>query len=82
MFCAKDEKNSLLPLYGSTSRIIQYNLLDWIAGCALIYGSLFGVGKVILKDYITGAGFLAVALAAGLYIYRDLTLRGWKSVIE
>ncbi|MBV8732502.1 MAG: Na+:solute symporter [Acidobacteriia bacterium] len=63
-------------------RDLRYNLLDWIAGCALIYGSLFGVGKVILKDYTMGAGFLAVALAGGLYIYRDLTRRGWKSVIE
>jgi hypothetical protein len=64
------------------ARDLGRNALDWIAGCALIYGTLFGAGKVIFKDYPTGAAFLAVALAAGLYIYRDLSRRGWKSVVE
>jgi SSS family solute:Na+ symporter len=64
------------------ARDLGRNALDWIAGCALIYGTLFGAGKVIFKDYTTGAAFLAVALAAGLYIYRDLSRRGWKSVVE
>ena len=64
------------------ARDLGRNALDWIAGCALIYGTLFGAGKVIFKDYPTGALFLAVALAAGLYIYRDLSRRGWKSVVE
>ena len=64
------------------SRDLRYNIFDWIAGCALIYGCLFGAGKVILKDYTTGAAFLVVALAAGWYIYRDLGRRGWKTVVE
>src|ERR1041385_7803862 len=24
------------------------NLLDWVAGCVLVYGALFGVGQVVL----------------------------------
>jgi SSS family solute:Na+ symporter len=64
------------------SRDMKYNFFDWIAGCAMIYGALFGAGKVILKDYGTGVVLLAVALAAGLYIYRDLNRRGWKTVVE
>jgi Na+/proline symporter len=64
------------------ARDLKYNILNWIAGCALIYGALFGAGKVILKDYVLGATFLAIALAAGLYIYRDLGRRGWKTVVE
>jgi len=63
-------------------RDLKYNFFDWIAGCALIYGALFGAGKVILKEYALGAALLAVALAGGLYIYRDLTRRGWKTVVE
>src|SRR5579871_3182931 len=63
-------------------RNLKHNFFDWIAGCALIYGALFGAGKVILKDYTTGAVLLAVALVAGLYIYRDLNRRGWKTVVE
>ena len=64
------------------SRSLRYDLLDWIAGCVLIYGALFGAGKVILKDYLLGTGFLLLAAAAGWYIYRDLSRRGWKTVIE
>ena len=64
------------------ARELKYNFLDWLAGCAMIYGALFGTGKIILKDYRTGVILLAVALAAGWYIYRDLNRRGWKSVVE
>src|SRR5947199_8333014 len=55
------------------------NLLDWVAGCTLVYGALFGVGKLLLGD--TGPGLLLLALAAlgGFVIYRDLSRRGWAS---
>lgn len=58
------------------------NLLDWACGCILIYGALFGTGKLLLGQ--TGAGLLlwAAALAAGAVIYWDLSRRGWSSVVE
>jgi len=58
------------------------NLLDWVAGCTLVYGALFGVGKLLLGD--TGPGLLLLALAAlgGFVIYRDLSRRGWATVVE
>jgi hypothetical protein len=37
---------------------------------------------MLLKDYATGIVFLVVALAAGAVIYRDLSRRGWSSVLE
>jgi Na+/proline symporter len=58
------------------------NLVCWIAGCAMIYCSLFGVGKVILKDYALGTLLLIIALVAGAVIYRDLSRRGWAAVAE
>jgi len=64
------------------SHDLGWNLADWLAGCVLIYGALFGIGKVILLEYATGAGFLAVAAAAGAFIYWDLSRRGWASVME
>ncbi|HEV8304307.1 MAG TPA: sodium:solute symporter family protein, partial [Gemmatimonadales bacterium] len=36
------------------------NLLDWIAGCVLIYGVLFGTGKLLLHE--TAPGLLLLAL--------------------
>jgi SSS family solute:Na+ symporter len=61
---------------------LGWNLLDWLCGCALIYGALFGIGKIILKDYETGLGFIAVAVVAAAVIYWDLSRRGWSSVME
>jgi Na+/proline symporter len=58
------------------------NLLDWAAGCVLVYGALFGIGKLLLHE--TGPGLLLLAIAAlgGYVIYRDLTKRGWATVVE
>jgi SSS family solute:Na+ symporter len=59
-----------------------YNFVDWIAGCVLIYGALFGIGKIVLQEYVAGCLFLAVGLAAGAVIYWDLSRRGWSSVLD
>jgi SSS family solute:Na+ symporter len=61
---------------------MAFNLLDWLCGCVLVYLTLFGVGKIIFGQWITGIVFLFLALAAGFIIYRDLNRRGWKTVVE
>jgi hypothetical protein len=58
------------------------NLLDWIAGCALIYGVLFGTGKLLLHETGLGLLLLGVGLVGGFVIYRDLSRRGWATVVE
>jgi Na+/proline symporter len=58
------------------------NLLDWVCGCVLIYGMLFGVGKLLLGETSLGFVLIAVALAAGFVIYWDLSRRGWSSVVD
>jgi solute:Na+ symporter, SSS family len=58
------------------------NLVDWVAGCVLVYGSLFGVGKLLLHEVPLGLGLLVLASIAGCVIYRDLSRRGWKTVVE
>ncbi len=58
------------------------NLVDWVAGCVLVYGSLFGVGKLLLHEVPLGLGLLVLASIAGWVIYRDLSRRGWKTVVE
>jgi len=59
-----------------------WDLVDWVAGCALIYGVLFGVGKLLLLETGTGLLLLGMALIAGAVIYRDLSRRGWAVVVE
>ncbi|HEX4599981.1 MAG TPA: sodium:solute symporter family protein [Gemmatimonadales bacterium] len=58
------------------------NALDWVAGCALIYGVLFGVGKLLLHDFLPGVLLVALGAAGGAIIYRDLSRRGWQTVVE
>src|SRR5437870_4123775 len=58
------------------------NLVDWIAGCVLIYGILFGTGKLLLKDFTSGSILLGLGLAAGFVIYWDLSRRGWSAVVD
>ena len=58
------------------------NLGDWAAGCVLVYAALFGVGKLIFGETALGLGLLAVAAAAGVFVYRDLSRRGWAAVID
>ena len=59
-----------------------WNFIDWICGCVLIYGILFGVGKLLLKEYGLGLGITAAGVAAGVVIYWDLSRRGWSSVVD
>ena len=58
------------------------NLACWAGGCMLIYGTLFGVGKLILHETVPGLELLAVAAVGLGIIYRDLTRRGWSSVVD
>jgi hypothetical protein len=58
------------------------SLFDWVCGCVMIYGALFGFGKILLKEYAPGIVMLAVGFAAGAVIYRDLSRRGWATVVE
>jgi len=48
----------------------------------MIYGALLGIGEIVMEDYGVGAACLAGAAVAGIFIYRDLTRRGWSSIME
>jgi Na+/proline symporter len=54
------------------------NFICWISGCALVYGVLFGTGKLILHETQAGAALLALGFAGMLVLYRVLSSRGWK----
>ena len=56
--------------------------LNWFLGCALIYGSLFGIGKLIFKEWLSGLLYLVVAVSAGLLISRNLSRIEWTTAVE
>ena len=58
------------------------NLLDWAAGCMLIYGALFGTGKLLLQEFLPGLALLAMGAAGLAILYRDLSRRGWHAVVD
>lgn len=58
----------------------MFNLLDWLAGCLLIYMTLFGVGHILFGQWLLGTIFLVVAVIAMLVIYMDLNKRGWETL--
>jgi len=57
------------------------DILCWLAGCVLIYGCLLGTGKLILGEPL-GATLVGTGLAAGAFMYWNLSKRGWSTVVE
>ncbi len=52
---------------------LYLQVVNWILGVALIYGTLFGIGKLIFKEWVAGFAFLLVAVVAGVLISRSLS---------
>lgn len=52
---------------------LSLQFVNWILGVLLIYGSLFGIGKLIFKEWGTGLLYLLVAIVAGALISRNLS---------
>jgi len=52
--------------------------LDWGLGIILVYMFLFGIGKIILGDMLTGLIFCAIGCAAGWIILRHVNYLGWS----
>ena len=59
---------------------IAGQLLDWLAGVALVYGTLFGTGALLLRGTWAALPALTLALGAGILLYRRLARRGWAEV--
>jgi SSS family solute:Na+ symporter len=48
------------------------NLLDWMAGCVMVYSALFGVGKLCLLEWKVAVVWLIVAVSCGVLVFRGL----------
>jgi hypothetical protein len=55
-------------------------LLDWAAGVAVVYATLFGVGAWLLPGRWGAWPYLTTALVCGLFLYRRLAARGWAAI--
>jgi len=56
------------------------NAFDWIMGVILVYGCLFGIGKLVVQQWVWGVLLLLIAAIAGYLIFWDLSRRGWATL--
>jgi SSS family solute:Na+ symporter len=61
-------------------RDLGANTFDWIMGCTLVYCAMFGIGELVLQEWLSGVVLLAIACAAGYAIYWSLSRRGWETL--
>jgi SSS family solute:Na+ symporter len=61
-------------------RDLAGNAFDWIMGIALVYGCLFGIGKLVFAEWASGVLLLVIAAIAGYLIFWDLSRRGWETL--
>ena len=60
-------------------RDVASNAFNWAMGVILVYGCLFGIGKLIFGELGWGFFLLALAGVAGYLIFWDLSRRGWSA---
>lgn len=61
-------------------RDVGSNAFDWIMGCVMVYGTLFGIGKMIFGSWTSGLILLAASAISGYLIFWDLSRRGWQTL--
>ncbi|MDZ7260844.1 MAG: Na+:solute symporter [candidate division KSB1 bacterium] len=59
-----------------------YLFIDWLCGIILVYTMLFGLGKIVLGEYLSGIVLIVIGLISGGVIYFDLSRRGWEKAIK
>jgi uncharacterized sodium:solute symporter family permease YidK len=60
-------------------RDVAGNAFNWLMGVLLVYGCLFGIGKIIFGEWTWGLLLLAMAGISGYLIFWDLSRRGWQT---
>jgi Na+/proline symporter len=59
---------------------LSTNAFDWLMGVILVYGCLFGIGKLVFEQWMQGFLLLGFAAVAGYLIFWDLSRRGWETL--
>jgi solute:Na+ symporter, SSS family len=61
-------------------RDLPNNAFDWILGILLVYGCLFGIGKLVFGNWGWGLLLLGISAVCGYLIFWDLSRRGWETL--
>lgn len=63
--------------HGGESLAVQF--LNTFLGCVLIYATLFGIGKLIFKEWLAGGLWTGLAIVAALWISHNLSRADWST---
>jgi hypothetical protein len=61
-------------------RDLSSNAFDWVMGVIMVYGCLFGIGKLVFQQWVWGVLLLLISGLAGYLIFWDLSRRGWATL--
>ena len=61
-------------------RDLAGNAFNWLMGVVVVYGCLFGIGKIVFGRWGEGLLLLAISGLAGYLIFWDLSRRGWTTL--
>jgi Na+/proline symporter len=61
-------------------RDVAGNAFNWGMGVMLVYGCLFGIGKIVFGQWGWGLLLLTIAAVSGYLIFWDLSRRGWSTL--
>jgi SSS family solute:Na+ symporter len=61
---------------------LAWSTADWIAGCGLIYCSLFSVGHLIFGRPLQAGILFVIGVICAWFIYWDLNRRGWETLSQ
>jgi Na+/proline symporter len=73
-------KPILEPGMEPSKQSLGWSAADWVAGCALIYCALFGIGRLLLGPVWLGLVLLAIAALCTYFLFWDLNRRGWEAL--
>ena len=63
-----------------STQSLGWSALDWMAGCGMIYCTLFGIGRIIFGQIGAGIVLLMGAALCVAFIFWDLNRRGFESL--
>ena len=61
-------------------RDVAANAFNWAMGTILVYGCLFGIGKLVFGKWASGLSLLIVAAISGYLIFWELSRQGWETL--
>jgi Na+/proline symporter len=62
------------------TRDLGANLYAWVLGCVMVYFTLFGTGKVLLHQPISGVILLMAAASSAFLLYRAITTKAQLAI--